>query len=449
MTKTERPILSISLDYILNECCPEEKREQVKKDIIEFNRQMLHDSFGYQKRNNGDYFSNYLTIYKTDDNTTWSIRGSYTEFLQRLTLILNCPKNPSEINNETLFDLMLQNKIGELKNIKKPQELKDKFPHIYNDYSECNYKLLELKEKEKKEGSTPEIKALKHQYYAWGIKISFKGFIETQARMYTRFVERKRTYQEQVFANDYNEYIKENLDQKRLFLLVNNELLNSFESREYSRKTMNNYYHPVELALATYKINEDVSIKDPSGETITYKSLQQRVKDIRKEIGLNTKLLEWVIVPDRVLDLDTVKAKQKARSQKMSPRRYKELQRRGIARQQFYETNRPEMKLLGVLKYRGYAAYVYQNGKVMLDREYNENAISSASGNASFLVPAKDFIELSKKDKQELRNNPNVIVFNHNATWEQRVLEYLEKEGSPEEQEESKQLIKKLKEGNY
>ena len=89
MTKTERPILSISLDYILNECCPEEKREQVKKDIIEFNRQMLHDSFGYQKRNNGDYFSNYLTIYKTDDNTTWSIRGSYTEFLQRLTLILN------------------------------------------------------------------------------------------------------------------------------------------------------------------------------------------------------------------------------------------------------------------------------------------------------------------------------------------------------------------------
>ena len=107
------------------------------------------------------------------------------------------------------------------------------------------------------------------------------------------------------------------------------------------------------------------------------------------------------------------------------------------------------MKLLGVLKYRGYAAYVYQNGKVMLDREYNENAISSASGNASFLVPAKDFIELSKKDKQELRNNPNVIVFNHNATWEQRVLEYLEKEGSPEEQEESKQLIKKLKEGNY
>ena len=133
----------------------------------------------------------------------------------------------------------------------------------------------------------------------------------------------------------------------------------------------------------------------------------------------------------------------------MSPRRYKELQRRGIVRQQFYETNRPEMKLLGVLKYRGYAAYVYQNGKVMLDREYNENAISSASGNASFLVPAKDFIELSKKDKQELRNNPNVIVFNHNATWEQRVLEYLEKEGSPEEQEESKQLIKKLKEGNY
>ena len=51
-------------------------------------------------------------------------------------------------------------------------------------------------------------------------------------------------------------------------------------------------------------------------------------------------------------------------------------------------------------------------------------------------------------DKQELRSNPKVKAFNHNDTWEQRVSRYLDQQGTKEEQEEAKKLIKKIKEGN-
>ena len=51
-------------------------------------------------------------------------------------------------------------------------------------------------------------------------------------------------------------------------------------------------------------------------------------------------------------------------------------------------------------------------------------------------------------DKQELRSNPKVKAFNHNYTWEQRVSKYLDQQGTKEEQEEAKKLIKKIKEGN-
>ena len=449
MKKQEKPIVSINLEYILRECCPEKTRDEVKNYLIEQNREMLHQAFGYQKRNHSDYFACYLTLYKSDDNTSYSLRSSYSEFVNRLTIILNCqnPENLPIINS--LLDVRFANSLEELKRVKTEEELKEKFPHIYDDFYRGREKLRELEERKTKEGNTAEIKELEHQYYAWGIRKGFKNFITTQVKMYERYALEREKYKELVLDNDYNEFIRENLDQERLFLLVNNTLLNTFESSAYNRKTMEAYFHPVELSLAYYKINPAITIIDDNDQEVSYNSLKQRLKDIRQNIGLTTNLLEWVLVPEKPLDLDTVKAQKKARSQKMTPSRYKELQRRGMMRQQFYERSNCQRKLQGVLKDHGYAAYIFPNGQVMLDREYNETAVSSASGNASFLVPAKDFLELSKMDKQELRSNPKVKAFNHNDTWEQRVSKYLDQQGTIEEQEEAKILIKKIKEGKY
>ena len=103
---------------------------------------------------------------------------------------------------------------------------------------------------------------------------------------------------------------------------------------------------------------------------------------------------------------------------------------------------------MGLLKYKGYVAYIYENGEILLDRKYNSFVPRTAKGNAIYRIQAKDFEELSGHTKTFLQNDERVERIIHSSKWENRVQKILSYEGTEESREESKKLIKKLRQKN-
>ena len=117
----------------------------------------------------------------------------------------------------------------------------------------------------------------------------------------------------------------------------------------------------------------------------------------------------------------------------------------GEKKKTFYEGTPYVGKAVGLRKYRGYVAYIYKNGKVILDREYNDDNPKSAVDNAAYIIEARDFEELSREEKPELIRNPKASRKYHTATFEKRIMDIIEKEGTEQEQEDSKCLVNRLR----
>ena len=58
------------------------------------------------------------------------------------------------------------------------------------------------------------------------------------------------------------------------------------------------------------------------------------------------------------------------------------------------------------------------------------------------------FDMVSGLDKQVLKKHPQVGTINHNETWTTRAQKLLDYKGTPEEQEQAKQLVKRIIEQN-
>ena len=88
---------------------------------------------------------------------------------------------------------------------------------------------------------------------------------------------------------------------------------------------------------------------------------------------------------------------------------------------------------------------LYPNGKVALDREYNDDKPKTAVDNAVYIINAKDFEELSRKEKPELIKDSRVQRKYHNDTFEKRMSLIINAEGTEKEQEEARQLVYRLR----
>ena len=96
------------------------------------------------------------------------------------------------------------------------------------------------------------------------------------------------------------------------------------------------------------------------------------------------------------------------------------------------------------MKYKGYIAYIYSNGEVILDYEYNSDIVSSASGNAIYHMSITDFLALSREDKGSLRDNPRVERIIHSKNWMDRVNSIITREGTEEELQKVKEFAKRI-----
>ena len=434
--------LTIKLDYILRECCiHKEEVDSIKKEIQEKNRERIHRVFKLQKIHGENFFSQYVSISKKEGQWIGSIYSSYTEFLQRLTEILNISFPVELLHDNELLTLSLENRIRLLRSIKKEEELKKYFPILHSDFLEGREKLRTLETKKQKEGSTEEIKEEERRCYAMGLRKGLANFITVQAQMYDRYIHQRTQYKEEVMRNPLQEILNDKIDWNRLLMLITDAYLNFCEQLPYFTKRNRKYMRELERYLSSNQWNKKQELHDDFGKPITIEILNQRMKALRRKWGENTRSADWDLIPEGRLE-DTGRGPY-TRKCTMTSAELRRLEIKGENRNLFYDCTNYQLQLVGKSKNRGYVAYVYPNGWVMLDRPYKPGVVSSASGNASYLVKAKDFEEYSKLDKKTLKQKEDVHVFSHTSTWAERVLSYLESEGTQEEQEQAKQLIKR------
>ena len=171
-----------------------------------------------------------------------------------------------------------------------------------------------------------------------------------------------------------------------------------------------------------------------------YNKLTDRIKKIEGEVP-------WTLIPEGRRP-QYVKAGLDPMTHYMSEEEIEALKKAIEVKEKFYEKNEPLLTAYGTLKYDGYVARIYPNGEVLLDTVCEENNLRKAKGNAMYHMKAIYFDIVSGLDKQVLRRHPQVGIMNHTETWPERAQKLIDAEGTKEQQEQAKQLVKRIIEQN-
>lgn len=132
----------------------------------------------------------------------------------------------------------------------------------------------------------------------------------------------------------------------------------------------------------------------------------------------------WDFLPPN--EHDDIYLPQKVSCQKTQTTDEEELKRRIVDmfmdKKEFYGSTNPMFRVKGKETFDGYIGYIYPNGKVVLDKFY-ENASRGelAYGNAVYIMNLDDFYELTKLSKTDLIRDKMCKRFVHSGDWKERV----------------------------
>ena len=295
------------------------------------------------------------------------------------------------------------------------------------------------------EKTLEELAEKEHYYYSCGMRRSLSNFVKTQAEVYRRFIDKRHELKQKQENTSYNGYIVKHFDMNKVYMYTMHEYLKICE-KSNDKELIKFYIDLIERYLKSDK-DKSVSIITDENIKVDISSIIIRLENIKKRISDNSNLVEWVLIPEG-RDYKRVKKNEKPSEDKMFIFNYEEIQRLrqlGEKKKTFYAGTPYIAKAVGLRKYRGYIAYIYANGKVILDREYNDDNPKSAVDNAAYIIEAKDFEELSREEKPELIKNPKASRKYHTDTFETRIKAIINKPGTEEQQEEAKQLVHRLK----
>lgn len=442
----ERAIANLSLNTLIRECS---KNPQEARNLYGFfdsiNRERIHEAFSYKKFN--DDFIDNVTCYNDGKYQIGVIRPCYEEFLCKLVILLNVKVTKPLIDNDDLTKKLYE-RLEVLKSITSEIELRKEFPFLYKDLQDGRrfIKGVEAQREFDDENKFEEELAEKeHYYYSCGMRRSLSNFVKTQAEVYRRFIDKRHELKQKQENTSYNGYIVKHFDMNRVYMYTMHEYLKICE-KSNDKELIKFYIDLIERYLRSDK-DKRVSIITDENIRVDISSIIIRLENIKKRVSDNSNLVEWVLIPEG-RDYKRVKKNEKPSEDKMLIFNYEEIQRLrqlGEKKKTFYEGTPYIAKAVGLRKYRGYIAYIYANGKVILDREYNDDNPKSAVDNAAYIIDAKDFEELSREEKPELIKNPKASRKYHTDTFEARIKTIINKPGTEEQQEEAKQLVHRLK----
>ena len=434
------PTVTLKLNTLLNEC-------SLNKDInVEHNfyfllnnRKKIGDVFKYKKFN--DDFCDTLTCYNNGEYIVGYIRPNYNEFLSKLLDNLGVYKNKIEDNDELTNELL--RRVELLKSINTEKDLKMNFPKIYKDLMDGRSYIHDLEVMKRQENiSEDDYSRGEHYYYSCGLQRSLSRFITNQSKLYERYVTKRHLIKEEFEKMSYNNYLSSNFDVNKIYMYIMDKYLCLCELSN-DRLEIKKYIKYVEKYIYS-DMKKDFSITTDNGNRIDYENIIIRYNRIINLLKNKSSNVNWVLIPDGN-DLNKVKKQGESKTTLMNYEEVNRLKEIGNSRNSYYEGTNYIAKAIGLRKYKGYVAYIYENGEVILDRLFNPKAVSSAVGNAIYIMRVEDFIPFSRLDKKTLSNCPNVEVKHHKGNWMKRVDEIISRDASDIDKTHTKQLIKKLK----
>lgn len=415
---------------------------------------------------------NLFSIIKNEDKINEIINSKnklVEEYIKEVKNNSNNLSDTSKIINEKKISFILQlNSSSSLQILKNKfkllyeRQLLEEFPEIYKKFQDSKNHIKYLKDEKKilngelednKNNALIfkqidlEIDDLNNKRDTYrkyirrcGIASNYSKYIDKQITLYESFISnRSLLIKDTSFDNLVDLY----LDKDKVYLYLMNEYLKRIASCD-ERNEIKNYINLVERYLCLVK-NKDTSIL-VDNEVINLENINEKLKIIKWKFAHDVIILDWSLAHDGH-DSKSIKSVNRkiARRIALSSEEIERLKSIGEERNDFYDNTNYSARANGLDKNLGYTAYIYPNGKVILDKEYDEKRTSTAIGNAIYVLTAINFEALSKLDKANLRKHPDVQRIVHSANWQERVQRIIDIEPTEESLEDTKKLIKRLK----
>lgn len=460
--------VDVSLIKLIDTCSNGRKtKEEILKDLEAINDKNIHEAFHYRKLNEG--FIGRVTFYSDGMNVIGDMRPSYRGFLGKIFTALNVNPDLKYLIDRDDQDLedVLKARISKLLLLADEANLSLEFPVLYDDL-QAGRKIRNDIEKRRRElgknttispierKKTSEMLNQKQKYLhkraitpAFFSKTEKYSFIHMQKKLYTIFVDKRKEYKELTKRDkEYGKYIAENFDIDKIALYVVYGYLNIIDAVK-DRKTKLKYFNLVKSYLESTIYKKDVEIF-VDGIDINYDLICNRAEAATKELNKIDIKVEWELLPvgsgfKTVFDADKTKKSVKMPKDELEILKKRERNLKvGKEQTEFFMNTNYIAKAIGLKKFKGYFAYIYPNGIVVLEKDFREAYPTTAEG-AIYTMYARDFDLLSDIGKTDLMHHPLLIDHNyHKGDWKSKIKAYIDKEGIPKEQEEAKELIKRM-----
>lgn len=480
------PLISLDVKTIIESCSIDDSLMQNLRRARRGYLQKQHAALHYTKFN--EAFFETVGVTGTEDYFVGQVKFNYAEYIAKLKSYLSAD-NLSEYSEKFVSELL--KKVEELRKITTNKDLKEKFPKLqeeyvaginyYNDFT-SKQDFLDKNDPHYKE-ERAKINSKSNYYYQCGLRYSISKYVAIQTELLERMIKT---------LPDMLKYIDEHPLNKNGFLNgIDHEKFELYVASEYlkqAKKYKNN--HPNKLfylhLLGEYFVhvkNRDLTIANSyTGEEICLANLYEEY------ISLISAQADWEFLPEGEVvrkpksEDDKPKTKVEVTEEEekeetlpeqpiedqidslvpdlSDPEVIKELTGASEVGEtetlSFFEANKAKVMFYkdsgyigaarGVKLNKGYTAFIYPNGAVVMDLIASKDHIKEAIGNGIYVVEAKDFIELSMLSKATLRSlKDRRKFFYHTGDWETRLQKVLDKEATEESIEEANNLVRKLK----
>ena len=416
------PFFNIDVEYFKNEFIIDKEKFADQYKIYRNAFNWIRRSYTYYLLFN-EYYADTITLYGNEMNLNRSITFSFEEFLLKLRDYLSI--NTSFSIYDPIFIEAAKRNINILKSIKKEEDLKMKFPKLYDIFINAN-------KVDKFESGT---------YYDYGLRPTPDAFIEEQTVYFEHvFKNLDKIENEYASYNIVRDAIKGNYYRDKFRLYTAYKLFSLLSNSETKDRIPG-----IENVLKKYfdDINDisdiNVSIKLENGDRISFLEL---LSDYNRLYN-NETLDLWDILPQ---GHDSTKEFHPP-LQAMSDEEYMRLYNLNIEKYNFYESLKYLRKGKGKYLNTGYYAFFFSNGQQILDKLCypGEDFIVSHYGNAIYNLNIRNFELLSRINKTKIRHDRLCPFTTHNGNWQDRVRIMIDSVPTTSESvEKTCELIKKI-----
>ena len=265
-------------------------------------------------------------------------------------------------------------------------------------------------------------------------KKKFELYVASKYLEYVSLVPEEVKQDYLYYVSNYFLELGNNLDEDISVEVFN---LNGEKREIVTQKVLLERYKKVLISNPNLKI---VRLDSVDFSTMSPAEVEQFMKGYLEELSAN-----WEMIPKGSLD-EAFSKMVKAGTSNMSEEDRK-IQQEKLAslyldKKSLYESSDPYSILRGINTFDGYFAYVYPNGKVILDK-YFENVSKGrlARDSAIYVMDFGDFYELSHLSKKELIGHEKCFRIIHAGNWQQRVRDVISSDGATDVSNCYKKLV--------